>query len=68
MKKFLSLLVTSLLIAAVWGYFSDLRHGQTGWFLGRLCIAVMVAIFVYRKPDFIDMLKGRSTMEREKKQ
>lgn len=28
--------LAALLLAAVWGYFADLRDGQTGWFIGRL--------------------------------
>ena len=28
--------VIALLVAAVWGYFADLRSGEVGWFVGRL--------------------------------
>ena len=38
MRKHIEMLVFALAIAAVWGYFSDLRNGQTEWFIGRLAL------------------------------
>jgi hypothetical protein len=36
MRKHLAITAAAALFAAVWGYFSDLQNGQTGWFIGRL--------------------------------
>lgn len=35
--------VVGLSIAGVWGYFSDLRNGQVGWFIGRMVFVPLFA-------------------------
>jgi len=43
----------ALLVAAIWGYFSDLQSGQAGWFVGRL---IFVPCFV---EGFYTLLRSR---------
>ena len=43
MRKHLVLTSAAVLFAAVWGYFSDLQRGQTGWFVGRLIFIGSIA-------------------------
>ena len=43
MSKQLAGFFVTLLIAVVWGYFSDLRHGQVGWFIGRIIFMLGIA-------------------------
>jgi len=34
----------AVLIAAIWGYFADLRYGDELWFIGRLVLVPMIAL------------------------
>jgi len=29
-------LLMTFIIAIIWGYFADLRHGDIGWFIGKI--------------------------------
>ncbi|MBA4148130.1 MAG: serine/threonine protein kinase [Verrucomicrobia bacterium] len=63
----------SILIAAVWGYFSDLRQGEVIWFLGRLITVPAIALglhllivrYVWRAPTqpTVDPNSGGSRRE-----
>lgn len=33
-------------VAVVWGWFSDLRHGDTGWFIVRLALSAVAALLL----------------------
>ena len=48
--------LAALLLAAVWGYFVDLRAGQTGWFIGRLLFCGGLAFWLSsrRRRDSLD--------------
>jgi len=48
MKKYLPAFLIGLLVAAVWGYFSDLRNDQVGWFIGRLIFVPIVMLAMWR--------------------
>ena len=48
MKKYIPAFLIGLLVAAVWGYFADLRNDQVGWFVGRLIVVPIVIIGVLR--------------------
>ena len=48
MKLYLPAIILGLIIAAVWGYFSDLRNDQLGWFIGRLVFVPVVLVVVQR--------------------
>ena len=37
-------IAVGIVVAVVWGYFSDLRNGEIGWFIGRL---VFIPLFIY---------------------
>jgi hypothetical protein len=39
-----SKVITCLAIAAVWGWFADLKSGEVSWFVGRLLFAAGVAL------------------------
>ena len=43
--------VTAITVAIIWGYFSDLRNGELGWFAGRIIFSVVLAYLLvsYRK-------------------
>ena len=43
MRKHLAVTSAAVLFAAVWGYFSDLQNGQSGWFIGRLVFIGSIA-------------------------
>jgi hypothetical protein len=47
----------ALLIAAVWGYFADLRNGEIGWFVGRL---IFIPLFVELVPLLWKRRRGRT--------
>ena len=42
MSKAVARASIALVVAATWGVFADLRHGQIGWFLLRVGLAVGV--------------------------
>ncbi len=44
MQKHLTTFVIALAVAAVWGYFADLRQNEIGWFVGRLLFVGGVAL------------------------
>ena len=52
-KKHIYYMLGGLLIAVIWGYFSDLRNGDIYWFIGRLffmpLFIVFLDIFVWEK-------------------
>lgn len=48
MKHLLLVVLASLIVAAVWGYFADLRNGQVGWFASRLVFVPVVTVGVMR--------------------
>ena len=48
MKKYIPSVLVGLMIAAIWGYFSDLRQGQVEWFVGRLVFVPLVVVVVQR--------------------
>jgi hypothetical protein len=53
MKNKLKLVLAALLVAAIWGYFADIRHGEIGWFIGRLIFLpsfVLALSFLREKP------------------
>ncbi len=58
MKKHIPTILISLLIAAIWGYFSDLRHGEWGWFIGRLifipCVVLLLAQHAPKNRNSVD--------------
>jgi hypothetical protein len=57
MKNKLKLVLPALFVAAIWGYFADIRHGEIGWFIGRLIFlpAFVVALsFLREKPTSIN--------------
>lgn len=39
--------IISILIAVIWGYFSDLQRGEIGWFLGRMVFVPGIVLLVY---------------------
>ncbi len=40
--------IAALVVAAVWGYFADLKNDQIGWFIGRLIfLPLFVEIFFF---------------------
>lgn len=43
-KKYLKTYLISLLIAIIWGYFSDLRHGEVAWFIARLIFVPILTV------------------------
>ncbi len=53
MKQHLAAVLPATLVAAVWGYFADLRNGEVGWFLGRVvivsAIALALSLFAHRR-------------------
>ena len=48
MKRYISAILVGLLIAAVWGYFADLRNDQIGWFIGRLVFTPIMIVALLR--------------------
>lgn len=48
MKAYIPGFICGLLIAVVWGYFSDLQNGQVGWFIGRLVFVSIALVVVLR--------------------
>jgi len=48
MKPYIPAIILGLVVAAVWGYFSDLRNDQLGWFIGRLVFVPLVLVVVQR--------------------
>ena len=48
MKTSIPALLCGLLVAAVWGYFSDLQDGQVGWFIGRLALVSIALVAAWR--------------------
>jgi Flp pilus assembly protein TadB len=48
MKKYIPPLLMGLLVAAAWGYFSDLRNDQVGWFIVRLVLVLIAIVAVWR--------------------
>lgn len=44
MQRHLRLVLVALAIAAVWGYFSDLRNGQIEWFILRLALCTGIIL------------------------
>jgi predicted Ser/Thr protein kinase len=43
----LTVLCASLGIAALWGYYEDLKAGQIGWFIGRLISVPAIALLLF---------------------
>ena len=47
-----------IVIAAVWGYFSDLKNGDIYWFIGRLffmpLFIVFFDVFIVKKRNISD--------------
>lgn len=41
-----SKLMVALAVAAAWGWFADLRDGETAWFVGRM-VFVVSAVLVW---------------------
>ncbi len=57
MKNKLKMVLPALLFAAIWGYFADLRHGEIGWFIGRLIFLpafVLALSYLRRQPGKIN--------------
>ncbi|TCP65645.1 hypothetical protein [Baia soyae] len=52
MRSVLQAFLAGLIIAAVWGYFTDLRHGNTTGFLIKIIIIPIGFVFV----EMIQML------------
>ena len=48
MKKYIPSVLIGLVVAAIWGYFIDLRNGQVEWFVGRLIFVPLVIVVVQR--------------------
>jgi hypothetical protein len=48
MKKYIPSVLVGLIVAAIWGYFVDLREGQVEWFVGRLVFVPLVIVIVQR--------------------
>jgi len=46
-KKYLTIYFLSTLTALIWGYFSDLRHGEIAWFVGRLIFVPLFTLLTY---------------------
>jgi hypothetical protein len=46
-KKYLTAFCYSFLVALIWGYFSDLRHGEIAWFVGRLIFVPAFTLITY---------------------
>lgn len=44
-KKHLYYMFGGLLVAVVWGYFSDLKNGDIYWFIGRLIFMPLFMVF-----------------------
>lgn len=44
MKRTIATVLLAVSIAAIWGYFADLRNGQVEWFAGRLVFVALVAV------------------------
>ena len=61
MKKYIPTVLLGLIVAAVWGYFSDLREGQVGWFVGRLIFIPLFIVAVQR------LFTGKSSGEQKEK-
>lgn len=47
MKNYIPAFVIGLLIAVVWGYFSDLPNDQVAWFIGRLILVPIATVAVW---------------------
>ncbi len=43
-KKFLLTVSVAMGVAAIWGYFSDLRQGKPGWFFLRLGVFTVAGV------------------------
>jgi hypothetical protein len=37
--------IIAFIVSVIWGYFSDLKRGEVGWFIGRV-VFVMTATFI----------------------
>lgn len=44
LPRHLGLMLLALVIAGIWGYFSDLRNGQVEWFVLRLALCVGIVL------------------------
>ena len=49
MRTYVPAILIGLLVAAVWGYFSDLRNDQVGWFIGRLILVPLAIVVLWRR-------------------
>ncbi len=66
-KQDLLRIAFGLAVAALWGYFSDLRNGQIGWFVGRLLFIpffmyLMARIFKMAKQNIFNIKENKDTM------
>ena len=59
MKGYVSAVLLGLIVAAIWGYFADLRNGQVEWFIGRLIFVPLVMVVVQR------LLSEKASAERK---
>ena len=55
MKNYLLPFLVGLIVAAIWGFFSDLQNGEVGWFIGRLVFTPLACVGLFR------VFGGRST-------
>jgi hypothetical protein len=36
--------ICALLVSVIWGYFADLKRGEVGWFIGRVCFVMLMTM------------------------
>ncbi|MBC2399604.1 hypothetical protein BD780_001095 [Clostridium tetanomorphum] len=44
MKKY-SKIIAIFIITVIWGYFTDLKNGEIGWFIGRIIFMPILYLF-----------------------
>jgi hypothetical protein len=44
MQKYGPIVITSLMISVVWGYYADLSKGQVGAFIGRILFVTAATV------------------------
>jgi hypothetical protein len=48
MNQHVKIVLPALLLALVWGYFADLRHGEVAWFICRIIFIPALVLAVWR--------------------
>ena len=48
MKPYVVVAAIAACVAAVWGYYADLQHGDVGWFVGRIVVVTLITASIAR--------------------